>query len=700
MRLWKLEYNSAGTEVQSVTYLSTLSRHTQAVNAVRFDPKGTVLASAGDDGTVLLWTRSEGGPGGGNMTDLSSDSQGLDDRETWKLRHACRASVSEIYDIAWSPDSQYIIAGSMDNVARIYNAANGQCIRQLAEHSHYVQGVAWDPMNEYIATQSSDRSVHIYALKTKDGQFTLSNHQKISRTELPARRAVSHNPDKRSLTTTGTTGATNTSTTTATGTTAATAATANSGNNSSSGALTPGIGRPPASPSTPRVQRSQSQDTDSSSGMPPPLSSSSRTHSRKSSFSSNLNRSESPSPSIPLPAVMQLGSPSLGSASPVMAVSKGVMSYHNETFTSFFRRLTFAPDGALLFTPSGLYKYQESASEETTNTVYIYTRAGLNRPPVAHLPGLKKPSLAVKCSPVRYALRESSDKSSDKSSEDGAQKKPVTKHITIDSSVPDLALPDSVETEADKDKDQIRYDRKLDSPVFSLPYRIIYAVATQDSVIVYDTQQTSPICVVSNLHYATFTDLTWSPDGNTLLMTSTDGFASVIVFEPGELGQLYEDPAVPVAAGTPTAAGGTTASPAPTTATVATATTATDTPTTAATTAATTSSNTTPLTSATTNSSSTPTTSAVSDEFVKPATPIPSTASSASPAESNLVPVVSHVPSVMIGGQSGQSSPAPPDSPSTTSTKRPQTPQSSDKSSDKPEAKKKRRIAPTLATPQ
>uniref|UniRef100_A0A060T4T3 ARAD1B02090p n=1 Tax=Blastobotrys adeninivorans TaxID=409370 RepID=A0A060T4T3_BLAAD len=647
VRLWKLEYNSAGTEVQSVTYLSTLSRHTQAVNAVRFDPKGTVLASAGDDGTVLLWTRSEGGP----VTDMSSDSQGLDDRETWKLRHACRASVSEIYDIAWSPDSQYIIAGSMDNVARIYNAANGQCIRQLAEHSHYVQGVAWDPMNEYIATQSSDRSVHIYALKTKDGQFTLSNHQKISRTELPARRALSHTPDKRALTIT--TGSTNTSTA------------SNSGNNGG-GAHTSAIGRPPASPSTPRVQRSQSQDTDSSSGMPPPLSSSSRTHSRKSSFSSNLNRSESPSPSIPLPAVMQLGSPSLGSASPVMAVSKGVMSYHNETFTSFFRRLTFAPDGALLFTPSGLYKYQESASEETTNTVYIYTRAGLNRPPVAHLPGLKKPSLAVKCSPVRYALRDSSDKSS----EAGAQKKPVTKHITIDSSVPDLSLPDSVETEADKDKDQIRYDRKLDSPVFSLPYRIIYAVATQDSVIVYDTQQTSPICVVSNLHYATFTDLTWSPDGNTLLMTSTDGFASVIVFEPGELGQLYDDPAVPTA----------------------TAATAADTPTTATTTSAT-STNTTPLTSATTNSS-TPTASAASDEFVKPATPIPSSAGSASPAESNLVPVVSHVPSVMIGGQSGHSSPAPPDSPSS------KRPQASDKSSDKPEAKKKRRIAPTLATPQ
>lgn len=44
---------------------------------------------------------------------------------------------------------------------------------------------------------------------------------------------------------------------------------------------------------------------------------------------------------------------------------------------------------------------------------------------------------------------------------------------------------------------------------FSLPYRMVYAVATEDSILLYDTQQQTPLCVVSNLHCATFTDLTW-----------------------------------------------------------------------------------------------------------------------------------------------------------------------------------------------
>jgi hypothetical protein len=53
----------------------------------------------------------------------------------------------------------------------------------------------------------------------------------------------------------------------------------------------------------------------------------------------------------------------------------------------------------------------------------------------------------------------------------------------------------------------------------------------------YDTQQALPLAYLSQLHYSTFTDLAWSPDGNSLFMSSTDGFGSLAIFEPGELGE-------------------------------------------------------------------------------------------------------------------------------------------------------------------
>ncbi|GAC72490.1 chromatin assembly complex 1 subunit B/CAC2 [Moesziomyces antarcticus T-34] len=83
------------------------------------------------------------------------------------------------------------------------------------------------------------------------------------------------------------------------------------------------------------------------------------------------------------------------------------------------------------------------------------------------------------------------------------------------------------------------------SSVIGLPYRMVYAVATQDSVWIYDTQQTGPICCFSNMHYASFTDLSWSPDGQTLMMSSTDGYCSVVVFDYAELGVPYAFAAQP-----------------------------------------------------------------------------------------------------------------------------------------------------------
>ncbi|KAF4818824.1 putative WD repeat-containing protein [Colletotrichum siamense] len=512
VRLWKVESDG---EDRKVDYLSTLSKHTQAVNVVRWAPKGDILASAGDDGNVILWVQSEhSGPAFGN--------EGLEDKETWRTKHMCRSSGSEIYDLAWSPDSQFFIIGSMDNIARIYNATSGTLVRQIAEHSHYVQGVAWDPLNEYIATQSSDRSVHIYSLKTKDGQHTLSGSHddkpsKIAshnKSDLPPRRISSSSPAPPDF-------------------------------GRSYLSVEAAVGSPvPSAPGTP---------TSIALPMNPP---SVISHSRRSSFSSR--RSPSPAPSMPLPAVMPIEpSPSTkphpsGGLGPLG--TKNALLYANETLSSFFRRLTFTPDGSLLLTPAGQYQTQHPSegnakpTYEVTNTVYIYTRGGINKAPIAHLPGHKKPSVVVKCSPVFYTLRTSP---------------PVTKHITIDTSSseePIPALPEPVSKPAtatsvmeppppptsvpDSSTPTSKPETGASTPgpkaAFALPYRMIYAVATQDSVLLYDSQQQTPICIVSNLHCATFTDLAWSSDGLTLLVSSSDGFCSTLSFAPGELGQVYQ----------------------------------------------------------------------------------------------------------------------------------------------------------------
>lgn len=379
--------------------------------------------------------------------------------------------------------------------------------------------------------------MHVYALKTKDGQFSLDQYNKITKMDLPSRRISSNSP-----------------------------APPDFGNYRSVLAepISEAIGSPrPSAPGTPQSLALPMN--------PPPT-----THSRRSSFSSqvghSIRRSVSPSPSLmPLPAVMPSASPSLAGS-----ISMGVRNtniYANETFTSFFRRLTFAPDGSLLFTPAGQFKMSNSVrdgakpSDDIINTVYIYTRAGLNKPAVAYLPGHKKPSIAVKCSPVYYHLRSAETETKEitidtRTEEDIPQlpepavlpTKASTSFSTMDppplmnapSPAPSATAMASPRPLAALEPEQSPSTPSIPAgpaPAFGLPYRIVYAVATQDAVHLYDTQQQKPLCVVNNLHYATFTDLTWSADGNTLLMTSSDGFCSVLTFAPGELGTIYHVPA-------------------------------------------------------------------------------------------------------------------------------------------------------------
>ena len=44
---------------------------------------------------------------------------------------------------------------------------------------------------------------------------------------------------------------------------------------------------------------------------------------------------------------------------------------------------------------------------------------------------------------------------------------------------------------------------------FRLPYRMVFAVGTEDAVLLYDTQQQSPFAYISNIHYHQLSDLAW-----------------------------------------------------------------------------------------------------------------------------------------------------------------------------------------------
>ncbi|ORY31231.1 WD40-repeat-containing domain protein [Naematelia encephala] len=549
VRLWMIYPNipssSASTHAaltgQEVTphppradYLTTLSKHTAAVNVVRFSPSGSMLASAGDDGNVILWVPSER-----PSATFGESSEEVPDKEHWRLQKMLQVTTKHVYDLSWSPDGEFFIAGSTDNTATIWKASTGECVFALREHSHNVQGVSWDPLNEFIATQSSDRSVHINTFAFRNGIPDVHPVSRATRMEIRHSRTPSFPSGSRpNLTRRG-------STTSETGSVITSASEHTEQPNYNALPMTPTT----SVPSTPQPHP-----------MNPPPPSTARPGSRRSSFSGSQaagspalsaaafpGRGRSPSPIPPLPAIR---------APPAMANPVMQRLYGEEGVTRFFRRLTFSPDGSLLLTPAGqiedqIYKgspllTSRSLSQDGTDlnghrprptiadngkpTVYIYARSNLARAPVAHLPGHKTASVGIRFSPVFYDLRTG----------------PITpsepRQVLLDRHDPNpvsvsLSMPPPPPPSEKKAEPSIA-DKPIGS-VFALPYRLLYAVACQDAVLLYDTQQSGPIAIFRGLHYAGFTDVAWSPDGQTLMLSSADGYCSIVVFDMAELGTAH-----------------------------------------------------------------------------------------------------------------------------------------------------------------
>ncbi|KAJ1300988.1 hypothetical protein OPQ81_003412 [Rhizoctonia solani] len=616
IRVWMVYPNvtppgqTTPTQPSRVEYLATLSKHTAAVNVVRFSPNGEFIASAGDDGMLAIWSPTDKPVH--NFGDSAEELQY--EKEHWRARVVVRATTREVYDLAWSPNGEYIVTGSTDNTARVHNAVDGTVVREITEHSHYVQGVAWDPLNEFLATQSSDRSVHVHAISTKRGVFETHAVGKNSRMKVRQTRTPSRNPPPAPRMVRRQSNASDTESIITSASERpseldrepsahavstpshgqgqnqhhrASSIASNTAPTHLTAPLTPAtsIAGTPVHTSAPMFPPSSSRRSSISSAAAP-----SPPHSAMSRYG------RSPSPMPPLPAIR---TPLPTSSNTAAWATK---LYGDENFTNFFRRLTFSPDGALMLTPAGQFEDHSHALEVAVtgrastptpssrassrapddppvrpkrerplagvdatvqSSVYIYGRAGLSsgQHPIAHLPGYKRASVAVKFCPLLFELRQgvaapgemkrvslelgkeqvvNVDMGSSPSPSVGTVStaqppSPAPSNVSMSGpgSVP--ATPNSgsktLPPPASGESGTNALNKGTTNSVFALPYRMLFAVATQDTVMIYDTQQAGPICMFTNLHYSSFTDMAWAPDGQSLMLASSDGYCSLVVFD-------------------------------------------------------------------------------------------------------------------------------------------------------------------------
>jgi WD40 repeat protein len=74
-----------------------------------------------------------------------------------------RGHVGAVRDAAFSPDGKYVVTGSWDKTARVWETQTGKIVSELGGHEDAVLNVAFSPDGKYVVTASKDKTARVWA---------------------------------------------------------------------------------------------------------------------------------------------------------------------------------------------------------------------------------------------------------------------------------------------------------------------------------------------------------------------------------------------------------------------------------------------------------------------------------------------------------------------------------------------------------
>ncbi len=190
-RVWDAKTGMQLTEVRA---------DSQRLESAAFSRDGRHIVTGGADGMVRIWQWREKNepvatsvPLGGKVSAVAFDPLGKfvviagtnENAYLWewagKSLRPLRGHRDRVTDAAFSPDGARLVTASLDQTARVWDAATAKELHRLGGHRQPVYSADFSPDGRFIVTASGDRTARVWEAATGHELWPLKGHKNVLR---------------------------------------------------------------------------------------------------------------------------------------------------------------------------------------------------------------------------------------------------------------------------------------------------------------------------------------------------------------------------------------------------------------------------------------------------------------------------------------------------------------------------------------